>query len=100
MDRLSPLGVAFMSPRHNIDLTDARRCRIDRLLDYIDMQRSVLNRPSALVCYAHDKVPYHFLYEDLYGNHRIFADDKVPYHFFLHVNIDNFEQKHDKVTLM
>ena len=34
MDRLSPLGVAFMSPRHNIDLTDARRCRIDRLYRY------------------------------------------------------------------
>ena len=52
---------------------------------------------SALVCYAHDKLAYHFLYEDLYGNHRIFADDKVPYHFFLHVNIDNFEQEHGKV---
>ena len=49
MDRLSPLGVAFMSPRYNIALTDARRCRIDRL-DLIydrsrDMQRDVLNRP-------------------------------------------------------
>ena len=49
MDRLSPLGVAFMSPRYNIALADARRCRIDRL-DLIydrsrDMQRDVLNRP-------------------------------------------------------
>ena len=51
---------------------------------------------SASICYGQDKVPYHFLYADLYGNRRIFADDKVPYQFFLLVNIDHFDQKHGK----
>jgi hypothetical protein len=37
--------------------------------------------PSASICYAHDKLPCHFLYVDLYGNHRIFADDKGACHF-------------------
>ena len=53
--------------------------------------------PSALVCYAHDKLAYHFLYEDLYGNHRIFANDKGACHFFSLPILTIFDQKHSKL---
>eukprot|EP01043_Picozoa_sp_COSAG02_P004222 COSAG02_NODE_108_length_36286_cov_19.437478_25_plen_110_part_00 len=55
---------------------------------------------SALVCYGHLKLPCHFLYVDLYGNHRIFADDKGACHFSPLPILTIFDQKHSKLKLL